>query len=482
VVETRLTPLCPAGHLPLKGGDYAFISARHQSQMLLNESQGSRQPISPLEGEMPALRQTLRRAEGGTVPPAFPILGRLRRSLHILTLITSTSLFCPTAQAASRPALEPYQLVRSLRMLQDQVVAGKPEALTMLNRVLGRIAGQMQASPGEAWSKQDNLYAAVIYLLNGGNPEVVRGILAAAPQELLPPRLVAGALAYADANSAEAVKQFAEPLPSGLPPELVASIYLVTSPALATADPPLAMRRLDVIRVSMPGSLFEEAAIRRSLRIAARQGDAGKVKILARNYLQRFSRSPYAEDFYLQFVEALLQLKDRISNDEIAELASFASPATRRAVYLRVARGALVDGQLDRARFTSARAVELARELNLDDTQAKLYSAASKAGSTGAQDAIRTLSEIPRERLHERDRRLLEAAEAMAGRVVKQPAADVSAQTTKAVSVSAGEDSAPSWTEPREEKRQPDTSVQDTMDETRKKLAEIDRLLGKTAQ
>ncbi|WP_420959858.1 penicillin-binding protein 1C [Brucella sp. IR073] len=61
------TPLCPAGHLPLKGGDYAFIDARHQSSSLQNESEGPCKPISPLEGEMSG------RTEGGIVAPTVPI-------------------------------------------------------------------------------------------------------------------------------------------------------------------------------------------------------------------------------------------------------------------------------------------------------------------------------------------------------------------------------------------------------------------------
>ncbi len=55
----RDTPLCPAGHLSHKGGDYAFMQARHQSQMLQDEGGTSCQPISPLVGEMSG------RTEGG---------------------------------------------------------------------------------------------------------------------------------------------------------------------------------------------------------------------------------------------------------------------------------------------------------------------------------------------------------------------------------------------------------------------------------
>ncbi|KXF78976.1 hypothetical protein ATN84_04280 [Paramesorhizobium deserti] len=53
------TPLCPAGHLPHKGGDYAFMGVWSQSQTLQNKGRWLRQPISPLVGEMPG------RAEGG---------------------------------------------------------------------------------------------------------------------------------------------------------------------------------------------------------------------------------------------------------------------------------------------------------------------------------------------------------------------------------------------------------------------------------
>jgi len=51
-------PLCPAGHLPLKGGDQ--LSSRPSLiSSLVNLSEASNLPISPLEGEMSG------RTEGG---------------------------------------------------------------------------------------------------------------------------------------------------------------------------------------------------------------------------------------------------------------------------------------------------------------------------------------------------------------------------------------------------------------------------------
>ncbi|OOO26431.1 hypothetical protein BS627_05140 [Agrobacterium salinitolerans] len=56
-----LTPLCPAGHLPLKGGDQqeALLSLHPQT---LRGAKPRCRSISPLEGEMPG------RAEGGKAP------------------------------------------------------------------------------------------------------------------------------------------------------------------------------------------------------------------------------------------------------------------------------------------------------------------------------------------------------------------------------------------------------------------------------
>jgi|GEM_PF-2804275 fused signal recognition particle receptor len=62
------TPLCPAGHLPLKGGDRLVATRRSNwttkavfafLPRILFSEQVTVLPISPLEGEMPG------RAEGG---------------------------------------------------------------------------------------------------------------------------------------------------------------------------------------------------------------------------------------------------------------------------------------------------------------------------------------------------------------------------------------------------------------------------------
>ncbi|MEP7453726.1 chemotaxis protein MotC [Phyllobacterium sp. SB3] len=400
---------------------------------------------------------------------------RARRYLFLLML----GLFgFPQAQVwADMPPPEPYLLVRSMRMLQDQVASGKPEALPMLNRVLAHISRQFKEAKPDAWDKPANAYALFIYLLNGGNPDVVRGIIATLKPDQVDPKLIAGSLAYADGDALRIVESFQE-LPPNLPTELNASIYLVTASQLASIDAITALKRLDYIRLNAPGTLLEEAALRRGLSIAADIGEKGKLISLARNYLQRFERSPYSEDFFRQLVDALLKLKGKVSDEEIRELAALAWPGARMPFYLRIARGSIVNGDLARARFASEEAAELAATLKADDTQAKLYLAVSNVGSDETGEASRILSNLPKDRLHGRDLKLLEAATAMAGKITAQP---------EVMPVTAEPQASPvseiSTRPPQKINPPPVIDTEDAMiTETRKKLDAIDAILGKAGK
>ncbi len=66
------TPLCPPGHLPLKGGDWPTRMAAFTLKRLRLVPDADDSVISPLEGEMSG------RTEGGTVPPTYPFPSKSR--------------------------------------------------------------------------------------------------------------------------------------------------------------------------------------------------------------------------------------------------------------------------------------------------------------------------------------------------------------------------------------------------------------------
>lgn len=349
----------------------------------------------------------------------------VRRS--ILALVSALMIVGPAVASPVLP--DPYEMVRSLRNLQDKVAAGKTEALPLLRLLLVRIGRQFREIDPKKWSEARNQYAAVTYLLNGGNPDVVRAVLGSIKGTAETEKILEGAFAYAEGDPASVLKAFAGLKPGTLPFDLLDSIYLVSAAPLAEKDPLAAMGRLDYVRLTAPGSLLEEAAIRRSLSLAGKLGKAWKLRLMARDYLLRFGHSPYLEDFLQQLVQGVVLLKGKITDDQIAEMASFAPDRVRLSLYLRLARGELLGGQPHRAQFAAHEAEDLAKKFGTDSVQAKLYAAVGGVTTSNVEAAVEKLSMIPRKDLHPADVGLLDAAQTLAREITGPPVTTAPSKT-----------------------------------------------------
>lgn len=333
-----------------------------------------------------------------------------------LPLIGSVPLEAQVAESA----LGPVQLVRSLESLQDDIAGGQPGALQMQPRVLADIGEKFLTEDPATWENAQNLYAALTYLFNGGNPNVVETILKNAPEGIVPQNYVVGALAYAHHKKDAFLKAF-DNLPNSddqIPASLLLSITLSTVADLAEVNPEKTSERLNWVRLAAPGSLFEEAAIRRQIKVATMIGDEKLFRLLTRNYVTRFSKSPYANEFWRDFAVSLSQMDKNLDDKQLSEFVDYAPETIQLVIYLRISRAALIDARMQRAHFGAEKALGLARNLNVDDTSARLYYAASAVGSTAAEDASEMLKTISVNDLAEKDRPLLMAAKAVAKGVV----------------------------------------------------------------
>lgn len=333
-----------------------------------------------------------------------------------LPLISSVPLEAQVAESA----LGPVQLVRSLESLQDDIAGGQPGALQMQPRVLADIGEKFLTEDPATWENAQNLYAALTYLFNGGNPNVVETILKNAPEGVVPNNYITGALAYAHHKKNAFLKAF-ENLPENddqIPASLLLSITLSTVADLAEADPGKTSERLNWVRLAAPGSLFEEAAIRRQIKVATMIGDQKLFRLLTRNYVTRFSQSPYANEFWRDFAVSLSLMDNQLDDKQLSEFVDYAPKTIQLVIYLRISRAALIDARMPRAHFGAEKALDLAHNLNVDDTSARLYYAASAVGSTAAEDAGEMLKTISVNDLSAKDRPLLMAAKAVAKGVV----------------------------------------------------------------
>jgi chemotaxis protein MotC len=185
--------------------------------------------------------------------------------------------------------------------------------------------------------------------------------------------------------------------------------------ALAVAnDPERAIELLDTARLLAPGTLVEEAALRREILVADQVDDQAKFEALSRQYLSRFRHSVYAGNFRYRFAAILTHLKFA---DEAAQTKSLddmfrdLDPSTARELYLTVARAAVVQGKAQAAAIAAERASAISPDGSTDQARAHLYRAAALVITPdGLDSAIVEAQAIRPELLNGSDRALRDAA------------------------------------------------------------------------
>ncbi|MEI9402765.1 chemotaxis protein MotC [Mesorhizobium argentiipisi] len=342
--------------------------------------------------------------------------------------------------AFAQDALQPYQLVRSLQLVQDRIAGGDHAALPMQAKLLEMIDARMRNANAEDFKEPKNFRALLVYGMSGGNPVTVA---AAASRAVTDPQSLAiakGVVAYLNGRPAEAIETLKPIDPMVVPADLGAFLALVKGSLLATDDPAAALRLLDEARLLSPGTLVEEAALRRSVGIAAAQGDAARFALASTQYVASCLYSPYASQFADAFVSGVITLHMAISQDKIADITSMMDPEREKVIYLRIARRAAIDGMTELSAFASAKA-ELGRNGNgnQDDPRTQLYSSLSTMTSANVDEVRAKLGKIDRRKLSQGDRDLLDAAQAVAGEVMAPVKAAAKADAAPATAAK-GED------------------------------------------
>jgi chemotaxis protein MotC len=325
----------------------------------------------------------------------------------------------PSAVFAQDAPLQPYQLVRSLQLIQDRIAGGDHAAMPMQAKLLEMTDDRLRAADAEDFKDPKNFRALLVYGMSGGNPVTIAAAASRATADPLNLAIARGIVAYLDGRPAAAIEILKPIDPMSVPSDLGAFLALVKGSLLATDEPAAALTLLDEARLLSPGTLVEEAALRRSVGIAAAQGDAARFALASTQYVANYLYSPYASQFADSFVSGVIALHMAISQDKLADITSMMDPERERVIYLRIARRAAIDGLADLSAFASARA-EQGRDGNgnQQDPRAQLYSSLSTVTSATIDDVRARLGKIDRDKLSESDRALLDAAQTVAGEVV----------------------------------------------------------------
>jgi chemotaxis protein MotC len=319
----------------------------------------------------------------------------------------------------------PFELVRTLQSLQDRMAEGDVQAIAAQRVLMVQIDRAFMAADPVVWQDNRNAAAAVTYVLSGGSPEILKKLAALEPPPAIAKQLLDGVLDYASGRADAATPLLVDIDPTGLPASMGGQLAIAESALAVRNNPARAMQLLSLARLLAPGTLVEEAAIRRQLLVADRLHDENAVRSLARQYLDRFRHSVYAGNFRIRFAAALSHMASLDSEDhfpELDDMLAMVEPQSRCDLYLTIALASAVSGQATAARLAAERASGLALAGSEQEARAKLYHAAALA-------TMPTLADKGAAELASIDRKLLSSSDLALADVVGTTLAGVRAGT-----------------------------------------------------
>lgn len=415
-----------------------------------------------------------------------------RPGAHPAALAVAIMLAAPflgRAAAQERYELQPYQMVRSLQLVQDRIAGGDEAALPMQRKLLEMIDAKFLATAPAGFDDPRNFDALLVYAISGGNPVTIETVVSRL--DLKPPRaaLGDGILGYVRGRPAEAEKALHDIDPLTQPIELGAYLALIKGSVAAADDSAAALKLFDEARLLGPGSLVEEAALRRSIMIALKMRDAGLFLGYSEKYVRRFLHSPYASQFADAFVIGMVEMHDSMGLDKIAATLNEMDAERRKSIYLRLARKSAIDGLASLTAFAARMAgIRDDPRSKTTDPRVLLYSSIASVASGSAGAVAAQLAAIDRDHLSESDQQLLDAARAVAEKVIAAPATPAKSEdmdiATKVAPPRQEAPAVPAAAKPAAPPAGPDAAAMEAsrkiVTDTRRKLAAIDELLKET--
>jgi len=340
-------------------------------------------------------------------------------------LIVLLSVSSPVAaRAADDSGKKPFELVRELQVFQDQVVLKSDKARAEQRERIANVAAQLATFDASAWADARNARAAVIYVLSGGDPRVLRKLFASGAPLGVDERLAKGALAYGERRDAEATELLEGIDVDALDRSVGGHVALVRALLVAKSDQRKAYALLDRARIVAPGTIVEEAALRRQAILAAKMDDLDSFEALSDQYFRRFSASIFARSFAHQFAEEAVSRRYSGNEKHMAKLEVLLrgmSPDMRRDACLALAEEGIAVANVDVVRLAGKMAALDAKAQPLDAVRLMLFEAAALIVTDDHEQGEMALRLVDRSKLGVREEALLDAALSVAREISRPP-------------------------------------------------------------
>lgn len=357
----------------------------------------------------------------------------MRAALCSVLLIASVLPLAPAA-AAQEPGQQPYELVRELQKYQDDAALKGTRARKEQSERIARVATQLTQFGPQAWSDPRNVRAAVIYVLSGGDPRILRNLTASGKELGIDERLVKGALAYSERRDAEAAEQFETIDVEALDRTVGGHVALVRALLIIKDDQAKAANLLDRARVISPGTIVEESALRRETILVAKMGQLDRFDALSAQYLRRFGSSIFVGTFARQFAQEIVAHKYADDEKRLAKLDAALRElpdVPRIEASLAIAEEAIAIANVELVRFAGRIAAIDPKQYPQEATRMRLFEAAALIVTDNFDEASRALWSIDRSKLSAHEEALLDAALDVAKDISRAPSLSQAAAATE---------------------------------------------------
>jgi chemotaxis protein MotC len=231
---------------------------------------------------------------------------------------------------------------------------------------------------------------------------------------------VKGALAYGERRDADATEQLDAIDIDTLDRSIGGHVALVRALLIAKTDQQKAFALLGRARILAPGTIIEEAALRRQAILAAKMGNLDLFQQLSSQYFRRFGGSIFARSFGQQFAEEVAAKAYASDPKRLAKLESLLGQlpkAERGDTCLAIAEEGIAVANVELVRIAARLAAIDVKAHPTDATRLMLFEAAAMIVTPDYEHGVMALRIIDKSKLSAREEALLHAALSVANEI-----------------------------------------------------------------
>lgn len=257
--------------------------------------------------------------------------------------------FCFIVSSALGDTISDIRIgLKTLHQVQDEIAMGVPDASQMQSAILNQLTISLEKTPQSILNTHDYQSVLMELALSGGDLKRVLKLIRNSLSDSQDNYLLTGIDAYLDGRMADAVLAFekaenSEHDYSGF------DHFLALAKGTACLETDLRKARLAFEKALQlaPGTLVEEVALRRLVRISLKQQDPDLFVRAAILYIRRYANSPFAPETLSDIPQGVRLIADPRDIARLVDTVSILSSEPARNLLATLATVLLADGKVE---------------------------------------------------------------------------------------------------------------------------------------